>query len=517
MSGGGVQTQAPEGANVLAVSGVSKAFGATQALDDVSFDLRPGEIHALLGGNGSGKSTLIKILAGVQPADAGELRMRGETVDLRKINANQARDLGLHFVHQQSSVFPELSVLENLSIGRGFETGPTGKISWRKARGRANEVLERFRIEADPDQMLGELSAARQMMVAIARALQDQNEETGAESVLVLDEPTASLPAPEVSLLLESLRQYADAGQGIVYITHRLEEVFAVADRATMLKDGKRVDSVTPGDLTHEGLVELMLGRTVRQVSRRADCEPGREILEVKNLAARPLTGIDITACEGEIIGIGGLLGAGRSTLLKALFGVVPVGDAEILLDGERLQIQSPSDAMESGIAFVPEDRQRDASFSALTVGENLSITVISDYWRHGKLSGRREHRDAQELFTNYLIKAESDAAPLNSLSGGNQQKVILARWLRRNPQVLLLDEPTQGVDVGARAEIYDLINQAVEGGAVAIIASSDFEELATVCDRVVVLRKGAVVGEIGREDLSADEITRLANAEVTI
>lgn len=512
---GGVQTEeSGRGPNVLAVTGVRKAFGATLALDDVSFELCPGEIHALLGGNGSGKSTLIKILAGIQPADRGELSMRGQKVDLRKINAGHARDLGLHFVHQQSSVFPELSVLENLSIGRGFETGAGGRISWRQARARTRDVLERFRIEASPDQLLGELSAARQMMVAIARALQDQGD--GTDSVLVLDEPTASLPAPEVSLLLESLRQYADAGQGIVYVTHRLEEVFAIADRATLLKDGQLVESVTPAHLTHEGLVELMLGRTVRQVSRREECEAGPEILKVSGLAARPLTGIDLTACEGEIIGVGGLLGSGRSTLLKALFGVVSSDGAEILLDGEPREIRTPADAMEAGIAYVPEDRQRDASFSELTVGENLSITVITDYWRRGRLSGRREHQDAVGLFDRYLIKAESDSAPLSSLSGGNQQKVILARWLRRNPRVLLLDEPTQGVDVGARAEIYDLIQRAVEGGAVAIIASSDFEELATVCDRVVVLRKGAVVGQIARDDLSADEITRLANAEVS-
>jgi ABC-type sugar transport system ATPase subunit len=502
-----------EGSEVLGVRQVSKAYGATQALDRVSFELQKGTVHALLGGNGCGKSTLIKILAGVETADAGTVVINGEEHDLRWITPARARAAGLHFVHQQRSVFPELSITDNLSIGHGFEAGRLGRIHWRAARRRSAEVLERFGIEAHPDQLLEELGPATQTMVAIARALQDQDERS--EGVLVLDEPTASLPAPEVDVLLGALRRYAEAGQAIVYVTHRLEEVFAVADRATLLRDGRFVDTVAPKELTHEGLVELMMGRTVEQIERLRGKAEGPLVFSAKGLRAGPLGGIDISARGGEIVGIGGLIGSGRSTLLKAVFGAIPLEAGELEIDGRAVEISTPGQAMAAGIAYVPEDRQRDAVFKELSVGENLSLTVIPDYWHRGLLNRRREHRDALALFDSYLIKAESDEAPLSSLSGGNQQKVIVARWLRRNPRLLLLDEPTQGVDVGARAEIYELINRAVSGGAAALIASSDFEELARICDRVVVLRKGAVIGELREEELDAKPIAQLANAEV--
>jgi ribose transport system ATP-binding protein len=499
---------------VLRVERVSKAFGATQALDDVSFELKRGSIHALLGGNGSGKSTLIKLIAGVEAADAGQLEVRGERHELRSMTPARAREAGLHFVHQQRTTFPQLTVTENLAIGRGFDTGAGGRIEWRRARRRAAAVLERFRIDAHPDQELGELGPATQTMVAIARALQDQDDD--ADGVLLLDEPTAALPAPEASLLLGALRRYADAGQAIVYVTHRLEEVFAVADRATLLRDGRVVDTVEPSQLDHESLVELIMGRTVEQIERLRGRPEGRTILEARRISAGPLSPLDIDLRAGEIVGLAGLIGSGRSTLLRALFGVRPLESGEIRIDGEPRRIDSPPEAMAAGLAYVPEDRQADAAFPELSVGENLSLTVIPDYWHRGMLNRRREHRDALGLFDSFLITAESDGAPLRSLSGGNQQKVVLARWLRRQPRILLLDEPTQGVDVGARAEIYELVHRAVADGAAALVASSDFEELARVCDRVIVLRKGRAVAELrDGDDLSADRIARCANAEV--
>ena len=498
---------------VLRAEQVSKAFGATQALDGVSLELGRGTVHALLGGNGSGKSTLIKAIAGVEPADAGELEIRGERHELPSMSPARAREAGLHFVHQQRSTFPGLTVTENLSIGRGFETGAGGRIAWRRARQRAAAVLERFQIAVDPDTELGRLGPATQTMVAIARALQDQ--EGDADGVLLLDEPTASLPAPEAALLLEALRRYAAAGQAVVYVTHRLEEVFAVADRATLLRDGRVVAVVEPGQIEHDELVELMMGRSVEQIERLRGRPEGRAILSGHGLAAGSLTPLDLDVRAGEIVGLAGLIGAGRSTLLKALFGVVPLESGEVRVDGERRRINSPPEAMAARFAYVPEDRQRDAAFPDLSVGENLSLTVLPSYWRRGVLNRRAERRDTLGLLSSFLIDAESDAAPLRSLSGGNQQKVVLARSLRRGPRVLLLDEPTQGVDVAARAEIYELVHRAVADGAVALVASSDFEELARICDRVLVLRKGRVVSELRDGDLDADRIARLANAKV--
>jgi ribose transport system ATP-binding protein len=492
---------------------VSKAFGATQALEDVALELERGSVHALLGGNGSGKSTLIKAIAGVQPADCGELEVAGERHDLRTMTPARAREAGLHFVHQQRPTFPGLTVAENLAIGRGFETGLGGRIEWRRARERAAAVLERFQIDARPDTELGRLGPATQTMVAIARALQDQDGET--DGVLLLDEPTASLPAPEATLLLDALRRYAAAGQAIVYVTHRLEEVLAVADRATLLRDGRVAGVVEPRQLDHDALAELMMGRSVEQIERLRGRAEGRTILAVRGLAAGPLAPLDLDLREGEIVGLAGLIGSGRSTLLGALFGVVPRESGEIRLDGEPRDIGSPPDAMAAGFAYVPEDRQRDAAFPGLSVAENLSMAVVPDYWHRGVLNRRRERRDALGLFASFLIAAESEAAPLRSLSGGNQQKVVLARWLRREPRILLLDEPTQGVDVGARAEIYELIHRTVTAGAAALVASSDFEELARTCDRVIVLRKGRVTAELRDGDLDAGRIAREANARV--
>lgn len=500
---------------VLSAVGVSKAFGSNQALDDVSFELERGTIHALLGGNGSGKSTLIKILAGVESADIGRIELDGEGLDLSQMTPAVARAAGLHFVHQQQSTFPELSVAENLAIGHGFETSGPGRISWRKARRRGADVLARFEIEATPDQDLGELSPARRTMVAIARALQDQ--EDSSDGVLLLDEPTASLPTAEVKILLDSLLRYADAGQAIVYVTHRLEEVFAIAGSATLLRDGKVVETVKPKDLTHDMLVQLMLGRTVEKIKRVESQGAGNVVLEARNVTAGPVRSVDLDLSQGEIVGVAGLIGSGRSTLLKALFGLVPLEDGDVVIEGESCRFRQPSDAMRKGCAYVPEDRHSDAAFPGLSVNENLTLTVVPDYWRHGVLHQRRERADSRKLFDQFLIRAQSEEDTLDSLSGGNQQKVVLARWLRRQPKVLLLDEPTQGVDVGARAEIYELISKAVASGATALVASSDFEELTAVCHRVIVLRRGRVAGVLKGEQLDPDGLATLANAEVTL
>ncbi|HEX5928537.1 MAG TPA: ATP-binding cassette domain-containing protein, partial [Solirubrobacterales bacterium] len=365
--------------SVLRVDHASKSFGATRALDDVSLELERGSVHALLGGNGSGKSTLIKAIAGVEQADGGVLEVRCRRQELRSMTPARAREAGLHFVHQQRSTFPALTVTENLAIGRGFDRGWGGRIDWRRSRARAAAVLERFQIEADPHQELGELGPATQTMVAIARALQDQDGD--AEGVLLLDEPTASLPGPEADLLLAGLRRYAGAGQTIVYVTHRLEEVFAVADRATLLRDGRVVGEVEPRRLDHDRLAELMMGRAVEQMERTRGRPGGRTVLSLREFAAGPLAPLDLDLREGEVVGLGGLIGSGRSTLLRTLFGLGPPASGEVRLYGERRRLASPPEAIAAGLAYVPEDRQHDAAFPGLSVAENLSLTVIPDYW----------------------------------------------------------------------------------------------------------------------------------------
>lgn len=499
----------------IRLNGVSKSFGPTQALADVSFQIERGHIHALLGGNGSGKSTLIKILAGVQAADEGSMEIGTDRFDLRLQTPSLAAGAGIRFVHQQRSTFPDLTIAENLAIGHGFITGPGDRIRWKATRQHARDVMKRFGIDAHPDQDLSEVSPATQTMVAIARALQDLD--GASRGLLVLDEPTASLPAAEVELLLSSLRHYADEGQTILYVTHRLEEVFALADRATLLRDGRLVDTVSPSELNTDRLVELMMGQTVDSVQRVSSDSKGPEILVLEDVGGGAVEEVDLSARSGEVIGVAGLIGSGRSSLLKILFGAVALESGQVTLDGQVRHLGSPQKAMEAGFAYVPEDRATDAAFYELSVEENLSITVLGDYFRGGAIRGRDELRDSRKLIGAYGIVAEDERSLLSSLSGGNQQKVILARWLRRKPRVLLLDEPTQGVDVRARAEIYGLVHRAVDEGSTALVASSDFEELAVICDRVMVLRKGRVHGWVDGPDLTSERIHQMAHGAVAV
>jgi ribose transport system ATP-binding protein len=496
----------------LAVSGASKTFGANRAVCDVSFQLEAGRVHALLGGNGSGKSTLIKLLAGVERADGGQVEVAGQSLALADLTPARAAALGLRFVHQQRSTFPELTVAENMAIGgSGFPLGVGGRVRWREARRSAEQALERFDIEAHPDQLLGELGPARQAMIAIARALQSQGD---GEGILVLDEPTVSLPDTEVRILLEAVRRHAERGQTVIFVTHRLEEVFAVADNAILLRNGRLVDEVAPKSITRRDLIELIIGRAVEQVSPAGAAAGQPVVLELAGLTAGRVGPVDLSLRAGEVVGVAGLVGSGRSSLLKSLFGVLPTESGEVRLDGVPLTLKSPRHAMRAGFAFVPESRAEDAAFLGLSLTENMSVSVLPQYFRTGLMRGGQERRDARKLLSTYEIKAEAVEDSLDSLSGGNQQKVIVARWLRRKPRVVLLDEPTQGVDVGARAEIYGLIKRAVDAGSVALVASSDSEELAAICDRVIVMRRGRIIGEVLREQMSSNRIERLAHGE---
>jgi ribose transport system ATP-binding protein len=495
----------------LRVSHLSKTFPGTLALNDVTVEIHKAEIHALLGGNGSGKSTLIKVLAGVYGGDAGGRIEVGTTTAMADSwSPAAARAAGLRFVHQNPGVFLDLTVAENMAIGHGFETGLGGRIRWSEVNARTSALLDRFHIEAAPQTLVGALRPADRTMVAIARALQDQDE--SGEGVLVLDEPTASLPASEVDLLLEALRRYRAAGQTIIYVTHRLDEVLDIADRVTVLRDGVHVGTVTAAGLAEGDLIELIVGRALDRVFPDMPPVEGDEVvLEARDLTGGPLRGISFGLRRGEVVGIAGLLGTGRSELLRMIFGDYPIASGQLLLEGKPVQFSSPTQAMAAGIALVPEDRAADAAFLDMSVRENLSAAQIPRYWKAMRLDHRAEHRDAQQSIRDFFIKTPSDLPPLNTLSGGNQQKVIVARWLRRSPKFLLLDEPTQGVDVGARAEIYALVRKAVVGGASVIVVTSDFEELAHVVDRAIVIAGGCVVAELRPPEIDGHRLTELA------
>jgi ribose transport system ATP-binding protein len=497
----------------LGVSGLVKTFGGTRAIDGVSFAVEPGTIHALLGGNGSGKSTTIKVLSGMYRPESGAIDAGGERHDATSWTASQARDVGLRFVHQQSSTFPELSVAENLAIGHGFETGRGGRVHWRAQRRRAHDLLGRFGLDIDPAADLAEYGVATHAMVAIARALQDVELSggTAGRGILVLDEPTAALPPKEVELLLAELRRFAAEGQTIIYVTHRLEEVVQIADRATVLRDGAVAGTLEAAEITHASLVAMITGAADLPAVSRRSRQPGAVRLRCDGLVGGAIRDARLELCQGEIVGVAGLLGSGRSTLLRLVAGDTQREDGNIQIDGDSVNYAGPREAARSGVAYSPEDRRASAAFMDLSVRENMGIAAARRYFRRGRLDHRAEAADARRLMETYQVRAASTELPLGSLSGGNQQKALLARWLRLAPRLLLLDEPTQGVDVGARAEIWHLVREAVNDGAAALVVLSDFEELVSVCDRAVVVCSGRTASELECEGLSASTLEHMA------
>jgi ribose transport system ATP-binding protein len=511
-------TEAPGDDNPLvSVRGVSKTFAGTRALDLVDLDVRPGEIHALCGGNGSGKSTLIKILSGVYKADpGGQIIVALAEIAADHMTPADSHRLGIRTVHQDLGVFPDLNVAENLAIGSGFETSRFGRVIWRRQRSKAAQLLKRFHIPTSPRAKVKDLSLVVRTELAIARALQDagENDEL-AEGLLILDEPTAALPVKEVEQLLKGLRRLADAGHSILYVSHRLDEVLDLCDRVTILRDGRTVGTHDVGTLDEQRLVELMLGRTLEKVMKhKPDAVAEAPVLELTEVSAGLLRDVSLVLRAGEILGVAGLVGSGRSTLLRTVFAQTQRESGEIRLNGRATRFVRPSDAIRAGVIMVPEDRVQDSAFMDLSIDLNGALSVIGRYWRGGLLRSKRLRLDGQQIIEDFGIKAASGREPMSSLSGGNQQKLVLARWMRRVPSVLLLDEPTQGVDAGARSDIYSLVRQSTEAGACAIVVASDFEELAQVADRVIVLRRGRITAEISGADVTAQRITELSIAD---
>jgi ribose transport system ATP-binding protein len=504
---------------VLGVERVSKTFPGTRALDDVSLEVRRGEIHALVGNNGSGKSTLIKILAGVCTADpGGAILIRGQRVEAHRFTPAKARGAGLHFVHQVPAVFPTLSVAENIALGRGYETDRASRIRWPDQRQRAKGLIERFCIRASPDIPVGALRPVDRTLVAIARALQDQEDDR--DGVLVLDEPTASLPGPEVQRLLETLGRYAAAGQTIVYVTHRLDEVLQASDRVSALRDGRHVGTVDTEGMDEAAIVSLMLGRPLQRSppsdtpssGRAADVGEATTLLSVRDATCDSVASASFDLARGEILGIAGLIGSGAAEVLRMLFGVLPMTAGEVLLEGNSYRPAGPRAAIAAGVAYVPPDRSTEANFHAMSVRANVSAGGVRRYFRGLRLRHDMERADVRGAIDRFMIRALSGEQSLATLSGGNQQKVVLARWLRDKPRLLLLDEPTQGVDVHARDEIHGLLRRAAHAGTSIIAVSSDFDELARRCDRVLVMLRGRVVGELRPPALNSHRLTELAH-----
>jgi rhamnose transport system ATP-binding protein len=472
---------------LLAFRRIHKSFGAVRALKGVDFDLRAGEVHALLGENGAGKSTLIKVATGAHAPDEGTIELGGGTV--RRLDPVSARRRGIACIYQQPALFPDLSVAENLALRLEYG-GPWRRVRWAERRDRARGLLERVGASIDPEREVRSLSMPEQQLVEIAGALG-----AGAR-IVIMDEPTASLTRREQERLAELVRGLRSDGVGIIYISHRLEEIFALADRVTVLRDGASVGTLRVADTNEARLIELMVGREVKHLYPPAEKPPGERRLEVRGLACAA-SGLKPTSFEvraGEIFGLAGLVGAGRTELARTLFGLTPADAGEIRLDGRALRIRSPLEAVAQGIGYVPEDRRRHGVVLELPVAHNTTLAAHRRFFPGGWLRRRREREVAERYIGLLGIKTDGPDAAAGTLSGGNQQKVALARWLATEPKVLLLDEPTQGVDVGAKSEIHRLVRGFAAQGLAVLLISSDLPEILGMSDRIGVMRGGALV-----------------------
>ena len=493
--------------HALEVVALSKTFAGGRALDEVHLDVGRGEVHALLGENGSGKSTLIKVLAGYHRPDAGGVVRIGDR-ELSFGSALASHELGARFVHQDLGLIETSSVGDNLSFGQGFPTS-FGTIRRATARQRAERALAGVELDLDPEMLVGALSPAQKTGVAVARAL--MSEEPGAVRLLVLDEPTARLPEAEVEHLLEIVRSVCRRDIGVLYVTHRLDEVYDIAARATVLRDGHRVAMERVEGLTREALLGHLLGAALEQ-PHKSEAEQQRrpDVLTVQCLSSEVLQDVSFSVRAGEVVGIAGITGSGREALCASIFGGRPRDAGEVLVSGDVLAPGRPDLAMGLGAAYVPAERKLQGCFVDLTARENLSISSLSGLWGRVRLSRRKEVEQARRWFGRFDVRPSGDVdKPVSAFSGGNQQKIVFGKWFQRKPSLFLLDEPTQGVDVGAKAELHAALFEAARGGAGVLMASSDVEELTTTCDRILVMRAGRLVAELSGSDINPHAMSR--------
>jgi inositol transport system ATP-binding protein len=488
---------------LLEARDIRKAFPGVIALDGVSLTLRAHSVHALMGENGAGKSTLMKIIAGIHAPDAGELRLRGQPV--RFASPREALQKGIAMIHQELNLLPSMSVAENVWIGR--EPVRFGLISHRELRHRTRALLDRLHIELDPDAEVRRLSIAARQLVEIARALSYDSQ------LLIMDEPTSALTDRDAERLFAIVRELRAEGKGILYITHRMEELTEIADEISVLRDGRYVGTGHPGQLSRDEIIRMMVGRTLERIFPHEPAQPAAVALSVSNLT---LPGhfhdVSFELRFGEILGVAGLVGCGRSKLAEAIFGLTPASRGQIRIDGRELRIASPRTSVAHGLGFVTEDRKETGCFLPLDVLENLAISALSrEFVRVGFVRGAALRRACGEMLQRLRVKTPDLNECIENLSGGNQQKVLLGRWLLLGPRILILDEPTRGVDVGAKAEIHQLISRLVAQGMAVLMISSELPEILGMSHRIMVMHEGRVTGVLGREEADQVAIMNLA------
>ena len=488
---------------IVSMHDICKSFPGVKALDHVDFELRSGEVMALLGENGAGKSTLMKVLSGVYTRDSGDMEIQGKAYG--NLTPKQAQAAGVAIIHQELNMCRHLTVAENIFLGREKVRGVV--LSQREMEAEAAEVLGRLKIDISPRTVVGDLPISKQQMVEIAKALSMD------ARILIMDEPTSALTAREIEDLFRIIRDLRASDHGIVYISHRLEELQHIVDRVTIMRDGQYITSMNFADTTIDQIITHMVGREIKEKFPRVTCQKGKKIFEVRNLnAGRMVRNVSFSLYEGEIVGFAGLMGAGRTETTRAIFGIDPKESGQILLDGREIAIHSPSDAIRQGVVLAPEDRKKDGLCTKLSIRHNIALPNLDLLCnRLGVVSHSRENAMCEQAVKNLQIKTPSVDVAAANLSGGNQQKVVVAKWLARNSRVVIFDEPTRGIDVAAKVEIYHLMNQLKKQGIAVMFVSSELPEVLGIADRVIVMCDGQITGEVMARESNQNEILTLA------
>lgn len=489
---------------LLEMKEISKSFPGVKVLDGVQLNLKRGEVLALMGENGAGKSTLMKILGGIYQRDGGTIVVKGQTQE--NMTPDIAAKRGIAIIHQELNLIPHLSVMENIFLGREFTYGKSGFVNWSRMRTEAKRWLEQLAIDLDPATPVGELSVGQQQMIEIAKALSMQAD------ILVLDEPTAALTNREIDALFDVIAALKRKGVGMIYISHRMEEIFQISDRITVLRDGRYVGTVRTAETSLDELVKMMVGREITDRFPKVEVKPGEERLRVENLTVRgKLSGISFSVRSGEIVGVAGLMGAGRTEMAKALFGAERIDGGAIFVDGKPVRISQPIDAIRAGIALVTEDRKEEGLVLPLSVRENIALPNLAKLASLGVMNRRAEQALSDETIRRLLIKTAGGEQAAGSLSGGNQQKVVIGKWLATQPKILILDEPTRGVDIGAKKEIYDIMNRLAQEGVAILMISSELPEVLGMSDRVLIMHEGRITGSFSRAEATQELIMHAA------
>ena len=495
---------------LLRMTGIAKRFPGVKALDGVDLEVEPGEVHGLLGENGAGKSTLLKILAGAQQPDAGTIEFEGANIAMPSPRA--AQDLGIVTIYQEFNLLPQMTVAENIFLGREPVSGPF--VNWAELKRATEELGKRYGLDLPSSTKVKELSVAEQQMVEIARALSMRSR------LIIMDEPTSALSERESQRLFGIVRELKRTGISTIFVTHRLPEVMQICDRITVLRDGRPSGKAAVADIGIDDIIRMMVGRTGTALFKQLPARtPGPTVLKVDALTASRapndpravvLRDVSFELKRGEILGIAGLVGSGRTELARAIFGADPIASGRVTLDGSELHIRDPQDAIEAGIGLVPEDRKQQALFLDLAVRENLSVTALGRMVRYGFVRGAEERSIVERYRRSLNIRMASSEQKVRNLSGGNQQKVVLARWLALEPRVLIVDEPTRGIDVGAKAEVHQLLHDLATSGIGIIAISSELPEVTAISDRILIMRAGRLVGEVARNDATEERLMQL-------